>query len=130
MTEVVLDASAVLAFMKREAGAEVVERHLHGAFISAVNISEIVANLAERGMTESEVGMSLDRLELSIVPFNEQHAIKAGMMRPSTKPLGLSLGDRACLALARELGLPALTADRTWSGAKVGVDVRLIRPSE
>ena len=127
MTEVVLDASAVLAFLKREAGAEVVERHLRSGIISAVNVSEIVAKLAEQGMTENEVGTSLERLGLSIVPFDEQRAVNAGMIRPSTKPLGLSFGDRACLALARELGLPALTADRRWSGAKVGVDVRFIR---
>lgn len=128
MTGVVLDASAALAVVLREAGGDAVEPHCPGATISAVNLAEMVARLAERGMAETDVRSAISDLGLSVVPFDETRAIATGMLRPSTRARGLSLGDRACLALARERNVPALTADRRWSGLDIGVDIRLIRP--
>lgn len=127
MTGVVLDASAALAVLLREAGGDSVEPHCPGATISAVNLAEVVARLAERGTAESDVRSAISDLGLLVVPFDADGAIATGMLRLPTKAFGLSLGDRACLALARERKVPALTADRRWSGLDVGVEIRLIR---
>lgn len=124
---VVLDASAVLAVLLEEAGTDAVEPHIPGGIVSAVSLAEVAGRLADRGLEEEEARAAIADLALVVVPFDEAQALAAGMLRPPTRHLGLSLGDRACLALALERGLPALTADRRWSGANVGVEVRLIR---
>ncbi|HVG10356.1 MAG TPA: type II toxin-antitoxin system VapC family toxin [Thermoanaerobaculia bacterium] len=127
MSEVVLDASAVLALLNREPGAEEVEKTIPGAAIGAVNLSEVVAKLAERGMPEEAIRLALSGIELDVTPFDGPLAYRAGLLRVSTRGLGLSFGDRACLALGRQLGMPVLTADRRWSELSVGVEVRVIR---
>ncbi len=128
MSSYVLDASALLVLLKREAGSErVVEALMDGAAISAVNFSEVVAKLREGGMVEEAIHESLDSLELDIVEFDTELAYQAGLLRPLTKSAGLSLGDRACLALAQNLNLPALTADRAWDGLSLGIRVQVIR---
>jgi PIN domain nuclease of toxin-antitoxin system len=109
MSEVVLDASALLALLGEEAGADEVEKHVPGAAISAVNLSEVVAKLADSGLSGEEISGAVGGLGLEVHPF------------------GLGLGDRACLALAAALGLPALTADRTWSAVRTGARVRVVR---
>lgn len=124
---VVLDASALLAMLKSEPGAARVVALLPNAAVSAVNLSEVVAKLAEHGMPELAIRAALDGLNLRIHDFDEHAAVLAGLLRPSTKPLGLSLGDRACLALALDLGLPAVTTERVWANADVGVAVEVIR---
>jgi PIN domain nuclease of toxin-antitoxin system len=124
---VVLDASAVLALLNREPGAEEVEKTIPGAAIGAVNLSEVVAKLAERGMPEEAIRLALSGIELDVTPFDGPLAYRAGLLRVSTRGLGLSFGDRACLALGRQLGMPVLTADRRWSELSVGVEVRVIR---
>jgi PIN domain nuclease of toxin-antitoxin system len=129
MSGVVLDASAVLALVLREAGAEQVQRYCPGATISAVNVAEVVARLAEGGTVETDVRAAISELGFSVVPLDAEQAFATGMLRPKTRHAGLSLGDRACLALARERNLPALTADRRWRGLDVGVDIRFIRPT-
>ena len=96
------------------------------AAISTVNLSEVIARLAERDMPESDIRQALDGLSLEVVPFVEGHAYIAGMLRPQTAKAGLSLGDRACLALAVELQLPAMTADRAWADLPVGIEVTVI----
>ena len=127
MPEVVLDASALLALLNREPGAELVAAALSGAAVSALNLSEVVAKLSDAGMPEGAIREALQGLPLDIIPFELEQAYEAGFLRPSTKGVGLSLGDRGCLSLALRLGLPVLTADRTWQQLAVGAEVRVIR---
>jgi PIN domain nuclease of toxin-antitoxin system len=122
-----LDASALLALLLAEPGAQRVAELLPGAVISAVNLSEVAAKLAEHGMPAPAIQSAIDGLGLSVHGFDAQAAIAAGLLRPLTKAQGLSLGDRACLALARDLGLPAITTEQIWLAASIGVDVQLIR---
>lgn len=126
MAEVVLDASALLALLNAEAGSDEVAASLPGARISAVNVAEVVGKLAEAGAPEEEILEILEGLGLEIRAAGLQEAMRAGLMRPETRSLGLSLGDRFCLALGRELGAPVLTADRSWVGVP-GVAVKVLR---
>ncbi len=127
MPDVVIDASALLAMLNAEPGAEVVAEAILRAAISAVNISEVVSKLSEAGMPESAIRHALQPLGMEVVPFDEDQAYQAGLLRVPTKDAGLSLGDRGCLGLAGKLGLPALTADRTWLKLSLGVTVKIIR---
>ncbi len=128
MSETVLDASAVLALLREEPGAVTVAQALtDGAAISAVSVAEVITKLIEAGGTEHDVRRRLSALTLRIVAFDAEQAYQTGLLRRLTRRAGLSLGDRACLALARQLHLPALTADRLWQQVQVGVNVRLIR---
>ena len=124
---VVLDASALLAVLHREPGAEWVEPVLHTAQLSSVNWSEVFQKALARGVDVRDLRRDLESLGLEIVPFTAEQGEEAARLWPLTRSLGLSLGDRACLALARLAGLPALTADGDWARADVGVEVRLIR---
>lgn len=123
-----MDSSAVLAVLHDESGADIVRQHLAGSVVSAVNVSEIGARLAERGVTLAAIRMSLALTGLEIASFDTELAYTASALRPATRHRGLSLGDRACLALALQRGLPALTADHAWHGLDVGVTIELIRP--
>lgn len=128
MSEHVLDASAVLALLNQEHGSDpVVQAIIDGASISAVNLSEIVAKLSEAGVPVASIHEALDRLGIEVVDFDADLAYRAGLLRPVTRPAGLSLGDRACLALAQQLGLPALTTARAWTSLQIGVTIRLAR---
>ncbi len=127
MADVVLDASAVLAVLNGEPGADAVWACLPGARLSAVNAAEVAAKLVDGGLGAEGAGQSLDRLGTRVVPFEAADVVPVAQMRSATRAAGLSLGDRACLALARRLGVPALTADRQWRDIQVDVEVRLIR---
>ncbi len=128
MSQFVLDASAVLALLGRERGQEEVEQAIAvGAAISTVNIAEVVSKLSDAGMPETVISQVLDLLGLEIVDFNQTLAHQTGMLRSHTKPMDLSLGDRACLALARVRNVPALTTDRVWEKLQLDITVRLIR---
>jgi PIN domain nuclease of toxin-antitoxin system len=127
MTDVVFDSSAVLALLHREPGAEIVLEHAGNAIISAVNLGELGARLVDRGMPESEIREVVDAVGLNVVPFDEDQAFVSAFLRRTTRARGLSLGDRACLALAKSRGLPALTADRIWAELEIGIEIRLIR---
>ena len=127
MSEVVLDASALLALLNREPGEEEIEKTIPGAAIGAVNLSEVVAKLAERGMPEEAIRLALSGVQLDVTPFDGPLAYRAGLLRISTRSLGLSFGDRACLALGLQLGVPVMTTDRRWKELGVGVEVRAIR---
>ena len=127
MSSAVLDASALLAFLNNEPGTERIADFLPGAAISSVNLSEVIAKLTERRMASGEILELLDEVGLDIVAFAVASAYDAGLLRPLTRQAGLSLGDRACLALARRLGLSALTTDRAWSTVALGITVELIR---
>jgi len=124
---VVLDASALLALLNSEPGSRIVEESLSSAAVSAVNLSEVVSKLSERGMPEAEVRTALEGLGLDVRPFDTAMAYSAGTLRPATRGLGLSLGDRACLALGLSLSAPVLTTDRSWRKLKIGVKIRAIR---
>ena len=129
----VLDASALLAFLLDEPGAGPVGNALRRrAWISAVNWSEILAKLHGRGVTPESVVATLEQRNildnlLVVRPLDQALALETARLYPSTRALGLSLADRACLALGRVTGLPVLTADRAWSQLELEVDVRVIR---
>jgi len=125
--EAVIDASALLALLNAEPGADVVAEALPGGVISAVNLSEVVAKLCDAGMPEKTIRQALQPLGLEIVPFDEEQSYQAGLLRTSTHDLGISLGDRACLSLAKTLGVAALTADRAWAGLSIGATIKVIR---
>lgn len=124
---VVLDASAVLALVNSEPGAGVVGEVASEAAVSAVNLSEVIAKLAEGGMPEEAISELLEELHLEIIPFDSEQAYRAGLLRPLTRPFGLSLGDRACIALGLRLGSAVLTTDREWATLDLGLEVRLAR---
>jgi PIN domain nuclease of toxin-antitoxin system len=124
---VVLDASALLALLNAEPGAARVAAVLPQAVVSSVNLSEVVAKLADIGMPEAEIHAALDGLGLDVVPFDESQAYRAGMLRPASRALGLSLGDRAGLALAMELGCPVLTTDQQWQALAAPAVVEVVR---
>ena len=121
----VLDASALLAVLFREVGFDAVP--LEGSAVSAVNWSEVVQVAARR---EADVVGLVDALAaegMVVVPFTAAHAEAVAALGPATRAAGLSLADRACLAVARSYGVPALTADRAWGGVEAGVEVVLVR---
>jgi PIN domain nuclease of toxin-antitoxin system len=127
VSSVILDASAVLALLQQEAGAEVVAGHLSDAAISAVNLAEVASRLVDRGMPDADIREAVSAMEIEVVSFDEELAYASAALRPLTRAQGLSLGDRACLALALTRGQPAFTADRLWAECDVGVEVKLIR---
>lgn len=126
MSDAVLDSSAVLALLLGEPGAERVTQTLPGALISTVNVAEIVTKLCERGMPHNQARLTIEAIGVEIVAFTTDQACLTGELRNTTRSAGLSLGDRACLALAQQRNLPAITADTAWSQVP-GVDVIVIR---
>lgn len=129
MNKVVLDTSAVLAYLFEELGAELVLPVLESAsgIISSVNYAELVGKLIDRGMPSAIIRETLSGLELELVNHDEPQAFITGELRIASKAYGLSLGDRACLALGIVKQLPVLTADRIWLKVPVDTEVRLIR---
>ncbi len=125
MSSLVLDFSAVLACLHRESGFEAIVPLLLGATPSAVNVAEVAGKLADRGVTEIEKLMA--SLPVDVVAFDEDLAFRVAALRTATREAGLSLGDRACLATAERLGVPAVTTDRAWAELTIGVEVRVIR---
>ncbi len=126
----VVDASALLALLKNEPGADLVRTEAVSALVSAVNSAEIWSRVLEddeNGLLPGICELELDALGLTIVPFDQSAALATAELRPLTRLRGLSLGDRACLALARERHLPVLTADRSWAALDLGLDIQLIR---
>ncbi len=127
MAKVVLDASALLAFVNREPGEDKVTAVLGEAMILAVNLCEVVTKLALRNNLSDRVLKELTEFELEIVDFDRALAEAAGVLAAHTRGQGLSLGDRACLALARREGATALTADKAWRKIDLGIDIQFIR---
>ena len=127
MTSVVLDASALIAVLRSEPGAEIVAAKLADAVIGAVNYSEVLKKAIERGSTAQIVASYVQRLSLPVVPFDIALAGKAAELYPAVKALGLSFADRACLALAADHGATVLTTDRKWAELTLPVKVRLVR---
>jgi ribonuclease VapC len=125
--DLVVDASAVIAFLVGEPFTRFDPEKLGHALISAVNLSEVLARLPEIGVPESKTAAAVERLDLRVVAFDEPQAHAAARLRSVTRHAGLSLGDRACLALGLRLGSPVVTADRVWATVDVGVEIVLIR---
>lgn len=127
-TASVLDASAVLAYLQREPGYETVRLALTaGACISAVNLAEVLSKVASKGVDAALVGGRLNALGLQVVSFDSEDALLSAQLYLRTKAAGLSLGDRACLALASRLGSVALTSDAAWRDVAGTVSIELIR---
>jgi ribonuclease VapC len=129
VTEVVLDASALIAMIKGEKGAAKVAGAIAGARVSSVNYAEVVSHFVHAGMPAHEVDLMLQPLPLVVVPADRALATLAGRLRRLTAEAGLSLGDRFCLALAQRDGLPAWTSDQNWKkiAEPAGVKVVAIR---
>ncbi len=124
---VVLDTSALLAFLHEEPGGETVSPALEGARISAVNWSEVLLKSLQRKVDID--GMQQEFMEVGVTfePFTPQQAQTAARLWSHTRKLGLSMADRACLALALDKALPVLTADRAWASLGLDVDIRVVR---
>ena len=128
MTSAVMDASAVLALVRDEAGADKVASHVGRAAISAVNLQEVIIELLLGGLDAATIREILDELRLDVHPHDVEAAYAAASLHTQTKEFGRGLGDRSCLALAMQLGVPALTADREWKMVKIkGLKVEHIR---
>ncbi len=128
MTTGVLDASSVLALVRDEPGADKVTPHVGRAAISAVNLQEVIKELLLSGLDATTIRELLDELRLDVRAHDVEAAYSAARLHAHTKEFGRGLGDRSCLALAMQLGVPALTADREWKKVKVkGLRVEHIR---
>ena len=127
MPETVIDASALLALLNTEPGAEIVAEAVPGGIISAVNLSEVIAKLCDAGMPENAIRQAVQPLGLEIIPFGEEQSYQAGMLRTYTQNMGISLGDRACLSLAKMRNVVALTTDKAWARISVGATIKVIR---
>lgn len=129
----VLDASALLAYLRDEPGADVVADAIAGgASLSTVNLAEVLSRVAAHGrdparLVEQMTDRGLLSGAITVEPFTTDDATEVAFLRAPTKAAGLSLADRACLALARRLEIPALTADGAWATLDVDVELRQIR---
>ena len=127
MTDVVLDASALLAVINGEPGADIVVAGLPGSVMSAVNLAEVVTKLVNNGVQPDAALVAAQAFEIKIAPASPELGLAAGLLHARTRGRGVSLGDRFCLALAQEMNLPVYTADRAWADLGLGMDIRLIR---
>ncbi len=128
MSNVVLDASVILALINREPGSDkLTPKLLADAVCSTVNLAEVQAKLVSKGWSPDDAWEDATSPIREAIFFTDEHAKIAGSLVALTQPFGLSLGDRACLALGISLKAPVYTAERTWSKLKLGVRVYLIR---
>jgi len=128
MNRIVLDASALLALLNQEPGAETLTPELlSGAAISTVNLAEVHGKLVGRGLSPEDAWEAALGPIREAVPFTAEHARLVGDLVAQTRLLGLSLGDRACLALGLALKAPVYTADKSWKKLKLAARIRLIR---
>jgi ribonuclease VapC len=129
----VLDASALLAYLNDEAGADVVEAALEqGCFISSVNLTEVFSTVAELGgkprvLAERLEGGGILHQTLEVVPYRLEDAFEVAALRVATRSLKLSLGDWVCLALGKRLGVPVLTAEQFWKRLNPKLELKVIR---
>lgn len=123
-----VDASALIAFLRREPGADVVAVHLRGAFISAVNLCEVLEKTPKSDNSTERVLALLHNWQVEIIPFDTNQAIVSSRLKSQIENKhDISFADRACLALAVSRTIPAVTADRAWKSLAIGADVILIR---
>jgi len=127
MAEVVLDASAILAYLLGEPGAEMVEAVLLRSLVSPVNIAEVIGKLIDRGLSADTAEATVGKLGCEIAPADAALGREAGKLHEKTRGRGISLGDRFCLSLSAQTGLPALSADRAWKTLGLDLEIKLIR---
>jgi ribonuclease VapC len=125
--QVVLDASALLAYLRAEPGSEAVDGVLGSALITSVNWAEVLQKSLSAGVEEKGLRQELQALGLAVEPFSAGDADTAALLWPQTRNLGLSLADRACLSLALRLNLPVLTCDRIWAELTLPLRIQLLR---
>ncbi|MBC7157956.1 MAG: type II toxin-antitoxin system VapC family toxin [Rhodobacteraceae bacterium] len=124
----ILDSSVLLALIFNEPGADVAAGLIAtGARVGAVNLAEVATKLDEIGYSREDMDETLSSFVAAAVPFEAHHALAAGRLRRATRDAGLSLGDRACLAVAAAEGVAAVTADRAWGALDLGLDIEVIR---
>ncbi|MEF2550946.1 type II toxin-antitoxin system VapC family toxin [Aurantimonas sp. A2-1-M11] len=124
---VVLDSSAVLAYLWSEPGSDRVGDVLRDGKISSVNVAEVLSKLIDNGLGGDAADLTFAGLNLSAIAFDTDQARLAGKLRSMTRSFGLSLGDRACLALAIQHEGQVITADRIWAKLDLGIDIEIIR---
>ena len=128
MNKVVLDASAIIAVINAESGTEKLSAQLLARAVgSTVNLAEVQTKLLSRGWSSEQAWEDATSPVRDVLPFDEEQAKIAGDLSIQTRPLGLSLGDRACLALGISLKAPVYTAERAWKKLKLGVKIHVIR---
>ena len=128
MAAVVFDASAIIALLRNEPGAEAVAAHIGDGLISAVNLQEVVMSLLRRGAPLDAARTMIEALHLDVRPHSAEDAFSAAALHAATAAFGSGVGDRSCIALAIAENLPALTADKDWSRIAVpGLKVMLVR---
>ena len=125
---VLLDASAIIALIKKEKGFQLVDDILANSAISSVNFSELISALAREGISPEDIDLMTKNIIPEIIPFDHSLSIRTGKLADVTKSKGLSLGDRACIATALQLDLPVYTADRVWAELDIpNLKLKLIR---
>lgn len=127
MSAIVFDSSVLIAILRQEPGSDVGERSLNDALISTVNLAEVATYLARNSVPPETINDALAAFPIEVVPFDREQGLIAGCLYPACKSLGLSLGDLACLALAKSQSLPALTADKAWLELEIDISVSSIR---
>ena len=127
MSAIVFDSSVLIAILRQEPGSEVGEQSLKEALISTVNLAEVATYLARNSVPPETIQEALASFPIEVVPFDREQGLITGYLYPACKSLGLSLGNRACLALAKSKSLPVLTADKAWLKLKVDISVKSIR---
>lgn len=128
MNDVVLDASALLAFLQNETGGNNVEKYLSNACMSSVNFSEVITILNQNGIHENIAKEVITDIIHEIVPFDSEQAFFTAVLRQESKKFGLSFGDRACLVLAQQKKATVLTADKVWKNLRLdNVHIEVIR---
>lgn len=126
--KIALDASALLAFLFGESGHEMVAEVIEGSALSTVNLAEVISRFARDGHSPELVYRQIAASGIEIVPFHGEDAALVAGLAPLTRESGLSLGDRACLALALRHGIPAITADQVWAKLDLPIKILVIRP--
>jgi PIN domain nuclease of toxin-antitoxin system len=127
---IVLDASAIFALLYREPGADKVMDAIQSGIeilVSSVNLCEVATKLASQSHDSAQLSIALAPFLKYVVDFDTRQAIHAGELSRVTRPFGLSLGDRACLALAASRDATAWTTDAVWKKLQIGVPVHLLR---
>lgn len=125
--KVVFDTSAILALVKAEPGWDRAAAMFPAAVLCTVNAAEVYTKFAEWQLPRHELAKYQVMIQDIVAPFDNDLAMRAGALRTATKVFGLSVGDRACLALAQRLGVPVLTTDKIWASLQVGVEIEVIR---
>ena len=124
---VVLDSSAVLALIQNESGSAKVKTVTASALLSSVNLCEIHSKLIHKGIAATDSWNKISTLQCDVCAFTSEQGKVAAELIQITRPLGLSLGDRACLALAIERKAKVYTADRNWKNLSLGIEIEVIR---